>query len=353
MPSTTVSESFAGISTSPLLGATGLVYLTEADRQRLPFHLWIWAASCAAVLVGAVASTYADAVLDRPFDARFWRLLLLQPALVVYWVAALPIVRLVHRRAVTAVRRIVAVPAHELDRRLAAHRAASRWRFWLCIGVGVLAGQALIQPWSGSTDTPRVYVFHWLTTIAVWGLIGGFIGETLNGAQLLGRLQRERLTLDLFDPTPLLPVAQWGLSLVLGFVGAASIAAIAILDEDVLRSYGVRSLTIYALMSATATSLFFLAVWESHRVLTRMKRLELAEVTSQLSVAHARLRRALATNDANIGALAADVATWASLRQRIRDVSDWPFNTTTLRNLGAALLAPAGAAALRAYVDLR
>jgi hypothetical protein len=280
-------------------------------------------------------------------------MLLLQPALVVYWVAALPIVRMVHLRAVAAVRRIVLVPPHELDRHLAAYRAASRWRLWVCVGVGVLAGQALVQPWSSSTEMPRVFLFHWATTIVVWGLIGGFIGDTVNGAQLLGRLQHERLTLDLFDPSPLLPVAQWGLSLVLAFVGAASIAAIAIFDEDVLRSYGVRSLTIYVLMSATATSLFFLAVWESHRVLTRMKRLELAEVTGRLSSAHAGLRSALATNDANISALAADVATWASLRQRILDVSDWPFNTTTLRNLVAALLAPAGAAALRAYFDLR
>jgi hypothetical protein len=305
------------------------------------------------VLGLVVLTTYADGVFDRPFDARFWRLILLQPALVVYWVAALPIARLMHRRAVTEVWRIVLAPANELDRRLAAYRAASRRRLWLCVGVGVLAGQALLQPWSGFTDMPRVYVLHWVTTIVVWGLIGAFIGETLNGAQLVGRLQQERLTLDLFDPSPLLPVAQWALSVVLGFVGAASIAAIAILDEDVLRSYGLRSLTIYALMSAAAASLFFLAVWESHRLLTRMKRLELAEVTGRLSAAHAGLRSALAINEPNVAALAAAVATWASLQQRIRDVSEWPFNTATLRNLGAALLAPAAAAALRAYFELR
>jgi len=137
-------------------------------------------------------------------------------------------VRLMHWRAVRAVRRIVLVPADVLDRRLAAYRAASRWRLWLCVGVGVLAGQALLQPWTAFTDMPRVYVLHWVTTVLVWGLIGGFIGETFNGTQLLGRLQQERLTLDLFDPSPLLPIAQWALSLVLGFVGAASIVAIAI-----------------------------------------------------------------------------------------------------------------------------
>jgi hypothetical protein len=348
-----VSASSDGISSSPPLSLAGLAYPARADRPRRPFRLSIWTALCAAILVALVASAYADGAFDRPFDARFWRLLLLQPALVVYWVAVLPIVRLVHLRAVTAVRGIVLLPGDELDRDLMAYRAAARWRLWLCVGAGVLAGQALLQPWSGSFDAPRVLVFHWATTIVVWGLIGGFIGETLNGAQLLRRLQQERLALDLFDPSPLLAVAQWGLSLVLGFVGAASIAAIAILDETVLRSYGVRSLTIYLLMSATATGLFFLAVWESHRVLSRMKQLELSEVTSRLTAAHAGLRSALATNDPNVSALAADVATWASLRQRIRDVSDWPFNTTTLRNLGAALLAPAGAAALRAYFDLR
>ena len=52
---------------------------------------------------------------------------------------------------------------------------------------------------------PRLYVLHWLMTVVVWGLIGGFIGETFNGARVLGRLQQERLTLDLFDTSPLQP----------------------------------------------------------------------------------------------------------------------------------------------------
>src|SRR6266536_2459357 len=93
----------------------------------------------------------------------------------------------------------------------AAHGADGRRYFWLCVTVGVLAGQALLQPWTRSTEMPRLYVLHWLMTVVVWGLIGGFIGETFNGARLLGRLQQERLTLDLFDTSPLQPLARWAL----------------------------------------------------------------------------------------------------------------------------------------------
>ena len=80
-------------------------------------------------------------------------------------------------RAVAALRAIVLLPGEELERLAATHRAAGRRYVWLCVAVGVLAGQVLLQPWTGSTEMPRLYVLHWLTTVVVWGLIGGFIGE--------------------------------------------------------------------------------------------------------------------------------------------------------------------------------
>jgi len=123
--------------------------------------------------------------------------------------------------------------------------------------------------------------------------------------------------------------------------------------EDVLRTYGMRSLTIYVLMSATAAGLFFLSMWESHRLIARMKRLELGEVTRQLTAAHAALRSAMAADEPNTTTLAAAAASWAVLEKRLRAISEWPFNTATLRNLAAALLAPVAAAAFRAYVELR
>ncbi len=327
--------------------------MVKPEARRQAAILSILATSAAVVLAAVALAAYADGAFDRAFDARFWRLLLLEPVLAVYWVAALPAVGLMRERAVAALRAIVLLPGQEVQRLAAAHGAAGRRYFWLCVTVGVLAGQALLQPWTRSTDMPRLYVLHWLMTVVVWGLIGGFIGETFNGARLLGRLQQERLTLDLFDTSPLQPLARWALSVVLGFAGAATIAAVAILDEDVLRTYGLRSLTIYGLMSATATGLFFLGVWDSHRLIGRMKQLELSDVTRRLAAAHAALRSAMAADEPNTTTLAAAVATWALLEQRLRAISEWPFNTATLRNLAAALLAPAAAAAFRAYVELR
>ncbi len=268
--------------------------MVKPEARRQAAILSILATSAAVVLAAVALAAYADGAFDRAFDARFWRLLLLEPILAVYWVAALPAVGLMREGAVAALRAIVLLPGQEVQRLAAAYGAAGRRYFWLCVTVGVLAGQALLQPWTRSTDMPRLYVLHWLMTVVVWGLIGGFIGETFNGARLLGRLQQERLTLDLFDTSPLQPLARWALSVVLGFAGAATIAAVAILDEDVLRTYGLRSLTIYGLMSATTTGLFFLGVWGSHRLIGRMKQLELSDVTRRLAAAHAALRSAMA-----------------------------------------------------------
>ncbi len=62
----------------------------EARRQSATLSIL---ATLAAVVVAAVAlAAYADGAFDLAFDARFWRLLLLEPALAVYWVAALPAV---------------------------------------------------------------------------------------------------------------------------------------------------------------------------------------------------------------------------------------------------------------------
>jgi len=63
-----------------------------------------------------------------------------------------------------------------------------------------------------------------------------------------------------------------------------------------------------------------------------MKQLELSDVTRRLAAAHAALRSALAADEPNTTALAAAVASWAVLEQRLRAMSEWPFNTATLRN---------------------
>jgi hypothetical protein len=200
----------------------------------LPISLSLFAA---AVVILAAAAAYADGVFDRAFDAHFWRLLLLQPALSVWWVGTLVVVGAMRDRALASLRAIVLLPGGRLAALCAEQRAVGRRFAWACVAAGVLAGNALLQPWNASTDLPRVYALRLLMTAIVWALIGGFVGETLSAARLLARLQREQLRLDLFDLSPLLPVARWALSIVLGFAGGATVVAAVILDEEVLRAY--------------------------------------------------------------------------------------------------------------------
>jgi hypothetical protein len=311
----------------------------------------------AAVLVIGITGlvAYADGAFSRPFDARFWRLRLLEPVLLLYWLAAPIFAARSHDRVVATLSGIILLTEKQLDSICAESRvAAARLCIPTFVFVGMLIGTLVGHPWVASTDSVWAVAVRWGLDVLVWGLIGAFVADTLVRVRLTARLHRAPLSLDLLDLTPLTPVAAWGLSLVWVIAGAATIAAAAILDAGIITVYWAPIVTIYLAMAVMAIGLFFSAMWPSHRLIANLKQRELADLKRQLVNAHAELRWKQAVGDfASTPEKAVSAAGWVTLEHRVREIPDWPYNTTILRNLAVTLFLPTAAAIARAFFGLR
>ena len=307
------------------------------------------------VLAITVAGAYADGAFNAPFDPHFWRLRLLQPALFLYWLVAPALAARSHDDVVVSLRRISLRGDKELDAICAESRsAAAELRMRVSVVVGVIIGTAVSHPWTGLTDSAWAFATRWALDVLVWGLISGFVVETLVRVRLASWLHRAPLSLDLFDLTPLTPVARWGLSIVWVIAGAGTIAAAGILDPLIFTEYWIPIVAIYLTMTLTTICLFFCAMWPSHRLIVTLKQRELDDVRRQLVETHSGLRANQAAGHVpSTTESVASAAAWITLERRLHEISEWPYNTAVLRNLAVTLLLPTAAAIARAYFGLR
>jgi len=315
-------------------------------------RLWVTVALAALIAGGlSLLAAYLDGASAASSDIVPWRVRLLAPALLVYWLAVPPFVTLQHELAVASVRR-VSQGAHESRERNGL--GSMRWRhFALAAAIGLVVGTLVSQPWSISAQARWTTLVRSGLTVAVWTEIAWFIADTLARADLVAELQRQALAVDLFDLGPLRSVGRWAMSIVLAIAGAATLAALAISDPDTFGRYWPAIVTIYLTMTITTGGLFVYATWESHRVIVRLKRSELTAIERQLVRMHAQLRAHLWETDSSDLAGPETTSAWIVLERRIREVPDWPFDLALVRNLAASLILPIAATVIRAYIGQR
>jgi hypothetical protein len=315
-------------------------------------RLWVTVAS-AALIAGALSllAAYLDGGTAASSDIVPWRVRLLAPALLVYWLAVPPFVTLQHELAVASVRR-VSEDAQEARERNGV--ASMRWRrLALAAAIGLAVGTLVSQPWSIPAQARWTTLARWGMTVAVWTEIAWFIADTLARADFVAKLQRQALAVDVFDLRPLNSVGRWAMSIVLAIAGAATLAALAISDPDTFGRYWPAIVSIYLTMTVTTGGLFVYATWESHRVIVRLKRSELTAIECQLVKMHSQLRAHLWETNSSELAGPETTSAWIVLERRIREVPDWPFDLALVRNLAASLVLPIAATVIRAYIGGR
>ena len=99
----------------------------------------------------------------------------------------------------------------------------------------------------------------------------------------------------------------------------------------------IRLAIAYVAILIMATALFFYVMWDSHIAIRTLKQKELARVRTLLTEAYT-------------DGLTASVTAGLALERRIADVSEWPYDTRTLRSLVVSFMLPAVAAASRLFL---
>jgi hypothetical protein len=154
----------------------------------------------------------------------------------------------------------------------------------------------------------------------------------------LTRVVRSGLQLDLFDRRSFTPLARWGQSVSLVFVGGTCLS---LLFQSYETLYTVQSLVIYSIMVVVSLTLFFMSIWSIHDALVAAQERELAVVHHHWSEARSELKRKLAEGGPREPAgLYEPIVVLGAYESQILAASTWPFNPKIVKELVASLVAP-------------
>ncbi len=295
-----------------------------------------------AVVVGlvlillAVGAAYLDGVLIEPFDSALWRNIMLWPAITVYTILILPILRRLRDDAIKSVRPLVTTGDDDFHRLLAGASLFNRRREWLALGMCAVAGVVLSRPWWGYLR-PGLTLYLMGTGALGLGMTGWFVYSSLSGTRLFSQLQRYLLDINVFDLKPLEPIGRWSLGIALALIGGTTLSLLLFTQHILI----LETVIIYVPLILAPVSVFFLNMWSTHRIMIEAKERELARVRSSLETAYEALNERASKGEIDdTAALLSSFSAWVTVETRVGAVPAWPYTHSILRSLAASALAP-------------
>jgi hypothetical protein len=316
---------------------------TEFDPVTSPYTLlgsWVersrlsW--SQASLIVGLLLllplllAAFLDGIFNHPFDVKYWRITLLGPTIVLYIFATHPQIRRLRREAIEAFRPIVSMSSEEFDRFVDQYLPLKRWREWLVFLASALLGEIVLRPWSVEDAVPLFWSkgYRILLTGVMCGLIGAVIYTSLACARFLARLHRRPLQLNVFDMTPLEPIARCSLFYALVLIGGVTVGLFFIPNQD------ARGMVINGTVILAAISIFFLSMRDTHSVMLKLKKRELTIARQHLAALHDKLREETENGHAEaLTRMAPTTNAWLVYEKRIDQAPEWPFTNPMIGKL--------------------
>jgi hypothetical protein len=294
-----------------------------------------------------VGVAYLAGVLTDPFDVDFWRAGLLYPAIIVYILWILPILRRLRDSAIEGFRPLALLDDNDFERLLAEAPMFNRRLEWLALASGVVGGLLLLRPWdySGLSRTwlslgtrSEWLVLYVLIAGGLWGgLLGLGIYSSLSGMRLFTKLQQHPLDINIFDQKPLEPIGHWSLSIAMIFVGGS---VLSLLFFPKLTP-SIETLVLYGMLILTPVLVFFLNMLSTRQTIVAAKNRKLDMARDNIAAASRALEEGGAKGQAeHIQALLDSVSAWVTYEKRVKEVPEWPYTTEIKRNLALSTLLP-------------
>lgn len=298
---------------------------------------------------------YLDSVSVRPLHAISWWGSWLeevdQPAIVVYVLLNYYLLKRSHRRALQALRTLMALDDEGFDHLLAETSILSRRREWLALGIGAAFGLLLQRPWNVPDPLFWRRLFLFLSTALVYGLLGWIVYVSLASSRQFAELHRQPLHIDVFDPTSLEPIARWSLGISLVFIGGITLSVL--FNPTTEEFFSTEGIIIYGTLILVSILLFFLTMASTHRVMVEAKEQKLKLVRRNLSATFEQLQqRATEGQLQDIEALSDSITAWLAYEKRFAEAPEWPYTTDTVRNLLMSTLLPVAAWGAQIIVEL-
>jgi hypothetical protein len=303
---------------------------------RTPFPRWaIVVAFGIFLLILPAALGYLEQVprLFTDYRAQF-----VYPFLIVYLLAAGPLVQATREEVAQALRPLIQIDDAEfqtlVDRACSVHPAAEL--LWFAVGMAVgLTINVFFEPLEADPHLLEIYAY--LSRIALFGVFGWAIFVLFATTRLTDVLLRRPLQVDLFDIRPFEPIGRQSLWLALIIIGGILISLFSVSYHN--RFLWIEYVITYSGAIVLAVLVFFLNMRGAHRLLAAAKRGQLAFVDRALADAYRRLRAQIAGGLDTL-APATQIHAMAALKQELRAARTWPYNTEMLRTLFISVLMP-------------
>jgi hypothetical protein len=278
-------------------------------------------------------AAYAAGLSAGAAPQRLWRMAM-APALIAFILGVHPWLQSRWRQAIDALRPLSRQP-EVVDQDAIAFRPGT----WIALGLG-----AALATWI-SLSIPVagwLFVYALATNIALFGLMALVIYDGMRRTQHLKRVVAAGLELDLFDRPLLTPLARFGQSVSLTFVGGICLS---LLFQSAVTLYSVPSLVIYSILITAALILSFSSIWSIHVALVVAQERELARVRQHGQRARAELQRHLAQAGDALGSddarrLYEPLVVFGTYERQVLQASTWPFNPKIVKQVAASLVAP-------------
>ena len=294
-----------------------------------------------------VGAAFLAGILAAPFDASFWRAGLLYPAIIVYILLTLPVLKRLRNGAIEAFRPLARMDDDGFEQLLAEAPMFNRRLEWLALGSGVIGGLLLWRPWDDS-GLSRIWlssgarsewlVLYMLIAGGLWGgLLGWNIYSSLSGMRLFTGLQHHPLDINVFDLRPLQPIGRWSLGIALAYIGGSALSLLFVPQLTL----NVEAIILYGILILTPVLVFFLNMLSTRQTIVAAKKRHLDMVRDNLAAASLALEGGAEKGQPeDTGALLDSVAAWVTYEERVQQVPEWPYTAEIRRNLVLSTLLP-------------
>ena len=308
-----------------LTGASGL--------PRLVFTLAVAAVLTLPLMIAAFAHGRPDPALAQ----GLWRLAI-APAIIVFVLLVHPWLKQRWLAAMAALR-----PLTGRTEAVEQGYAISRLGESTALALGAAFGVWISSTWHVAPLWLVIYTVG--TQMLMFGLLALSIHDGLRRTRYLKQVVGAGLTLDLFDRQLLAPLARFGQSVSLTFVGGICLSLL-FQSYETLKS--PHSLVTYSILVVVALTLVVTSIWSIHTALVAAQARELATVRRHWQQARNELRRALngsGGSGANVSTTEAaqrydPLVVFGSYERQVLEASTWPFNPKIVKQLVASAAAP-------------
>lgn len=310
---------------------------------------WATFAVSFSLLLMPVAIAYFDGELNQFVSDGNWRVYLLAPTIIIYVWLVSPLMARTGDQVIADIKPISDLESSEFDQIVQDASRINPAHELMAFGIGVFLGVFSILATGFDQNSSWLTIYWLLSTCLMYGILAWTIFVAVGSTRVNTVIHQLPLKIDILNPKPFVSVGRQSLLLALVFVGGITLSLLFTYQEESLSS---PEFWIFNLLFVAFTILiFFLSMRPTHRLLSAEKERELLPIQALINRKCKNLFAQL-VQDANSGALPAEINALVAYERRLMAARTWPYNLTMLRTLFFSVFLPLGSILARLVVDI-